>query len=81
VGGGMEEIYCLNTRTIYVIHSPTQWESAVQLEQMIRERIRELSEYLGIDIEDVYRINTGDEGDLRILERIMNDESCFEVEI
>jgi hypothetical protein len=79
--GKMETIYCWNTGTLYIVHSPTQWLTAVELEQRLREMLRELSEETGLEIIDVYRVNTGVETERELAERIMNDENCFEVEI
>ncbi len=77
----MGKIYCFNTKTLYIVHSPTFTETGTRLEQMIRERLREISEDIGIDIEDVMRLNLGNDIDREILERIDRDENCFEVEI
>jgi hypothetical protein len=82
VGGRMvEKIYCWDTGTLYIVHSPSSTETATRLEQMFRESLREISEDLGIDITDVMRLNTGNDVDREILERILSDEDCFEVEI
>jgi disulfide oxidoreductase YuzD len=80
-GGGkiVVKIYCWDTKTIYIVHSPASTETATRLEQIIRENLREISEDIGIDIEDTMRLNLGNDEDRRILERIERDEDCFEV--
>jgi hypothetical protein len=66
------EMYCRSIKTIYVIHDPSEWETAVEEERRIREMINERN----LDI-DVMRLNTGVEWDSRRAEEIINDEDCI----
>ncbi len=67
------EMYCRSIKTIYVIHDPSEWETAVEEERRIREMINERN----LDI-DVMRLNTGVEWDARRAEEILEDGNCVD---
>ncbi len=75
------KIYCFNTGTLYIVHSPSTYTSAVELEERLRKSLKEISEDLGIDIVDIMRLNTGVETERELAEKILNNENCFEIEI
>ncbi len=63
-------LYCRSTDTIYIVHSPSSWETGVKIEERMRE----------IYGDKVYRLNTGVESERELAERIINDEFCVEIE-
>jgi hypothetical protein len=74
-------MYCRDSKTIYLIHSPSDQPSAVEYERWLVVNKKNLEEWFSVQIDEIVRLNIGVEWDRQRSEEIDNDENCVELKI
>jgi hypothetical protein len=75
------KIYCYDVKTVYIIHSPSNQPTAVELEEWLNKNKERIEELLDIKIDGIVRLNTGVEYEQKRAEEIFDNESCIDLEI
>ncbi len=74
-------LYCRNTKTLYVVHSPENYETAKRIEEWLHINKERVEEWFGVRISEVIRLNKGVDQDWEKIEEIYYDEECDELKI